>query len=288
MKILVTTDGSERSLDVLPHAGRLAASLGGSVTLLRILNPLIDAAEIVGKDLDAACQRVEDAWTAEMGAILRRHGIAGEPLVVRLEHGEDVATAILKAARLREASVVAMHSRGSGALRRALLGSVAMGVLGSTPVPLMLTGGSVEAPPASQGYNIVVTSDGSPASTAVLKALGPLIAGSPVRITLLRICELRSGRPGPADEVQAATEHLESLRVHLPAGTGSEVHCRSCKHDESVAEAIVAAARELGADAIALSTHGESAMHHLLAGSVALSVLGQSPLPVILSRSNAM
>ena len=42
MNILTTTDGSERSLDVLPHVARMASRLGGGVTILRVLNPLVD------------------------------------------------------------------------------------------------------------------------------------------------------------------------------------------------------------------------------------------------------
>lgn len=285
MNILVTTDGSERSYDVLPHVERFASQLGGSVTLLRILNPLIDVGGEVDVDLEAACSRVARAWEGEMAAVLRRYGIVGETLVVLLQRGEDVHEAVLRVGGAREAALIAMHSRGSGALRHALLGSVAMGVLGHSTTPLLLIGANAAQPASAPGYHIVATSDGSPASTAVLKALGPLVAGTLARVSLLRIVELRSGRASPEVEIQAATAQLESLKALLPEGVAGEVCCRTCKHDEEVAGAIVAAARELKADAIALSTHGESALHHLLAGSVALSVLERAPLPVILSRA---
>jgi hypothetical protein len=117
-----------------------------------------------------------------------------------------------------------------------------------------------------------------------LRALAPLLAGTVARVSLLRVCELRSGRAGPEAEIERATAQLESLWPLLPPEVKGEVHCRVCPHQEDISTAIVAGARELGADAIALSTHGESALRHLLAGSVALSVLELSPLPVILSR----
>jgi nucleotide-binding universal stress UspA family protein len=205
-------------------------------------------------------------------------------LIGRLQRGEDAHDAILRIARQREAGIVAMHSRGSGAVRHALLGSVAMGVLKKTDVPLFLIGGEAAAPRTEPGYHIVATSDGSPASTGVLRALAPLLAGTVARVSLLRVCELRSGRAGPEAEIERATAQLESLWPLLPPEVKGEVHCRVCPHQEDISTAIVAGARELGADAIALSTHGESALRHLLAGSVALSVLELSPLPVILSR----
>lgn len=286
MNILVTTDGSERSLDVLPHVGRLATQLGSGVVLLRVLNPLTDVADEFGADFEAACAKVAHAWQGELTAFMHRFDIAGEPLVGRLQHGEDAHDAILRIAAQREASIVAMHSRGSGALRHALLGSVALGVLAKIAVPILLTGGNAGPPRTGEGYRIVATSDGSPASTRILGALSPILQGTAAKVSLLRVCEPRSGRASPEAEIETATAQLKSLLPLLPAEVAGEIRCRVCHHDEDVATAIVEGARELGADAIALSTHGESALHHLIAGSVALSVLERSPLPVILSRSS--
>ncbi len=285
MNILVTTDGSERSLDVLPHAGRFAAQLGCTTVLLRVLNPLTDVAGEFGTDFEGACARIASAWQDELTVLLRRFEIAGEPLVGRLQHGEDVHDAILRIASQREAAMVAMHSRGSGALRHALLGSVALGVLGRIDVPLFVTGGNAGPPRTGEGYHIVATSDGSPASAGILAALSPILRGAAANVSLLRVCEPRSGRASPEAEIETATAQLKSLLPLLPPEVAGEVCCRVCHHDEDVASAIVEGARELGADAIALSTQGESALRHLIAGSVALTVLERSPLPVILSRS---
>ena len=49
--------------------------------------------------------------------------------------------------------------------------------------------------------------------------------------------------------------------------------------------AIIEAAKELGADAIASATHGHSARRHLIAGSTALGVARLAPVPVILVKS---
>jgi nucleotide-binding universal stress UspA family protein len=47
---------------------------------------------------------------------------------------------------------------------------------------------------------------------------------------------------------------------------------------------IVAAARQTGADLIAMTTHGRSGLGRLLFGSVAEAVLRESRLPVFLMR----
>ncbi|MGH7301940.1 MAG: universal stress protein [Candidatus Rokuibacteriota bacterium] len=55
------------------------------------------------------------------------------------------------------------------------------------------------------------------------------------------------------------------------------------RHGEPVTE-IVAAARETGADIIAMTTHGRSGFSRLLFGSVAEAVLRQAEIPVLMTR----
>lgn len=53
---------------------------------------------------------------------------------------------------------------------------------------------------------------------------------------------------------------------------------------QRVDQVITAVAAEYGADLIVMSTHGESALHHVIAGSVALNVVQRSHVPVALIR----
>ena len=51
------------------------------------------------------------------------------------------------------------------------------------------------------------------------------------------------------------------------------------------AQEIVAAAREAGADLIAMSTHGRGGLGRLIFGSVAEAVLREAEIPVLLMRT---
>jgi nucleotide-binding universal stress UspA family protein len=64
-----------------------------------------------------------------------------------------------------------------------------------------------------------------------------------------------------------------------------DVSCaiRSGRPDEE----IVAAARDAGADLIAMSTHGRSGLGRLLFGSVAEQVLRHADVPVLMIRHTA-
>jgi len=285
INILVTTDGSQPSRRVLSHALRFAAACGGRITFLRVLNPLLDLAGERATNVETATARVREEWRAALESSLAASGIEGTALVAIQRHGEDTHDTILRAAAEEKAGIIAIHSRGAGALRHALLGSVAMGVLGGSERPLLLTGEHVEAPSHDGPYRLLMTSDGSSSSLAIVRALPPLIEGRDVSITLMRVCEPRSGRPGPEAEEESCRRQLESVRQLLPAGLAGECDCVAAAYDQPTAQVIVETALGAGADAIAMATHGHGALHHLLAGSVALDVLGRSTLPVILARS---
>jgi nucleotide-binding universal stress UspA family protein len=71
-----------------------------------------------------------------------------------------------------------------------------------------------------------------------------------------------------AGRLEAAGVAVERRRLDGPAG-----------------ESVVAAAREGGADLIAMTTHGRGGLGRLVMGSVADYVLQHAPCPVLLVRS---
>lgn len=283
--ILVTNDGSEASLRVLPHAARLAGACEGRLALLRVLDPDADLGDIPDAQRDRAIRDLRERWEAELHAHLAARGIDGDAEVRLLGSGEGLAEAVIGAARERDALLIAMHSRGAGAVRHALLGSVAMGVLSSASLPLMLSGPDALPPrSATSPYQLVITSDGSAASNVVVIALGSVLPLLDAEVTLLHVCELRSGRPNPAGQVAATMRQLETIRSLLPERLHARCQVPAVPCSGHVAHDVLLHACRLGADAIALSTHGHSALHHLLAGSTALEILAKSPFPLILTR----
>lgn len=282
MKVLVTTDGSERSLHALPHAAAFARATGSQLTLLRVLDPLLDVGDQFALHVDEAVEKTTAAWHRDLSGALANAGITGDALVVEKVHGEDTWDSIISAATGMSASIIAMDTRGAGAVRHALLGSVAMGLVGHAELPVMVTGPSIHPPPSTTaGYRILATTDGSPASLAVIRALGTIIETGAVDITLLRLCWPGTASHGAPD----CAAQLRQFRESLPDSQRVTEEVREMALVNGAAPAIVAVAQELGASAIAMATHGHSAAYHLFGGSTALGVVTQSPLPVILTRS---
>lgn len=267
-KIIATTDGSAHSKRIVGHAAALAKALNGELVLLSIV--------------DANASR--DEMASELAATLRHANLEATPLVEALRQDEDVPDAILRIAAEQDASMLAMDSRGHGAIRQALVGSVAMDLLSRTSLPVMLSGENTETPSTTGPYRIVVTSDGSHDSTHIFRALAPLLPTSGVALTLLRVYEPRQG-DDEAREMAAAEAQLTQLKTVLPSQVPAEIFVRKIIPGGGVDIAIIEKAREIDANAIALSTHGVSAARHLLMGSTASLLLGRSPVPIILARA---
>ena len=135
--ILIPTDGSAFSKQVVGRALALARPLGARLTLLRV----VPTARALGMDPEMpppelARRRV--VATEALGAMaegLVTHGLRVRTAVVA---HDDPPTAILEYAREHGVGLIAMTTHGRSGLARLALGSVADQVLRGTETPLLL------------------------------------------------------------------------------------------------------------------------------------------------------
>lgn len=285
MKILVTTDGSERSLCVLPHAARFASAFDAELVLMRVLDPRTDASAEVAPNLEEATARVRERWSAELREVLSARGIAGQTHIAERKWGEDVPSAIHRAADELGATLLAMDSRGTGAIRHALLGSVTMGVISRADLPVMTLGGCPPAPGHTGVYHLLLTSDGSADARSVIPGLGEILSPGKAKVTLLQVVVMKALEPEAEAEARGMTG-MRPLLERIPAGVEASLMVRVIPPGAGLDTAIAGAASDVRADAIASATHGHSARRHLVAGSTALGVVRLAEVPVILVRSH--
>ncbi len=289
MRILVTTDGSEHSLNALPHAARLADATGSKLLLTRVLDKRQDLAKEIVPTLGEAAKAVSARWESELRANATVIASGAEPSVFVMARREDMPTAVLRASDELRAGVVVMSTRGAGVVRHALLGSVSMEVLGRSEVPLMLAGANIQ-PPVNEGpYHILVTTDGSQASAVVWPVLRQVfrrVTSVAVRVTILQVFTPKDAeQPDHLASVDAEWQ-LSQFRKLAPERLDVGAVARKQAPGEKVDAAILSVAQELGVDAIWMATQGHSIRKHVLLGSTALGVLNQSPVPVTLVRAN--
>ena len=138
---------------------------------------------------------------------------------------------------------------------------------------------------------VLVPLDGSRLAEGVLPVILRIASPLDLEVVLLRVVRpivpevIEGTRHFTIDDVAArlkeAHDYLARLAADLRKRGGwitTEV-----RYGEPVAE-IVAAARDTGADLIAMTTHGRSAVGRLPFGSVAEAVLRQAQIPVLMMR----
>jgi nucleotide-binding universal stress UspA family protein len=138
---------------------------------------------------------------------------------------------------------------------------------------------------------ILVPLDGSPLAEGVLPHALALANAEGAEIVILRVAadpaaEFAFSDPSLASDM---VKDLEADTTKYMSEITSKLKSQGAKisaitREGAIAETILAVADEVGADVIAMSTHGRSGMRRWLMGSIADRVVNHSHIPVMLIR----
>jgi nucleotide-binding universal stress UspA family protein len=287
-KIMVPLDGSPFSERALPLAVAIAHRSGAELRLVHVVVPLANKVFIEEDGghpdyLDDLARRI--ARESGVRAVAERR--AGRQAVGELSYysaEEDV-------------DLVVMATHGWGGLQRAWLGSVTDGLIREARVPVIAFRPAEEAAPRLDGKaieEILVPLDGSNLSESILAPTLEL-GGVEARYTLVRVVPIVAPSAAVTGAIEldyrkelvtamreSAAEYLSGIADRLRA-EGYEVRTRILMHPQP-ARAILSQAREIGADLIALATHGRGGIARFALGSVADKVLRGADTPVLVVR----
>src|SRR5690349_18068337 len=151
-RILVPLDGTPQSNAALPAARTIAQATGASVLLLQVL----ESGELAASANDTADR------LARVAGELAASGVRVESAVRSGLAADEIADQV----REQAADLVIMRTRGHAGIQRALMGSVAEGLLSRTDVPIMMLrpGGRR----MDRIANLLVPVDGSPGGALAL------------------------------------------------------------------------------------------------------------------------
>ena len=138
---------------------------------------------------------------------------------------------------------------------------------------------------------VVVPLDGSPLAEGMLRFIIDIASPLDLEVALLQV--VKAAPPYLTETMKAlvlenAERSLAEARAYL-AGLGEDLSAKGIRVRSEVrggdpVDEIVACAREIDADLIAMTTHGRSGLGRLLFGSVAEAVLRLAEIPVFLMR----
>jgi nucleotide-binding universal stress UspA family protein len=140
-KILVPLDGSELAGCVLDHVRALVkAGSAGEVTLFNVVKVDIRWAELYGQNFDINGMR-EALFASAMKYLAKIESqLNSEGIKVKTESLEANSPAykITEYAQKNGMDLIIMGTHGYTGLKKMIMGSVASGVLNSSPVPVLL------------------------------------------------------------------------------------------------------------------------------------------------------
>jgi nucleotide-binding universal stress UspA family protein len=133
--ILVPTDFSDSAEEALDYAIALAGKLGATVHLLNVIT--IPALGVPELGVALTSTMMESTVRSNQGALDKlatRRASANLDTILRTGDARDV---IVDVAREIGADLIVMGTHGRRGVRRALLGSIAEGVLRTAPCPVL-------------------------------------------------------------------------------------------------------------------------------------------------------
>jgi nucleotide-binding universal stress UspA family protein len=298
-RIMVPLDGSGFAREALPAAEHLARRDGARLRLVTVHPGLPPGPggtvpeELARADREQRASRGEAL--EELAGELRGRGLEVDAEVLSGPVVEELARRAGEAADL-----VVMATHGRGPLSRLWLGSVADGLVRNCPVPVLLVrprdDGDREAPGSGGFRHALVPLDGSRLARRAVGPAARLLERPGGALTLLRVVvPVTPSGLGPADvpsgvDVSAteameeqAEERLEATARELRERLDLEVRSRVVR-DPHPAAAVLRAASDAEADAVALATHGRGGLRRVLLGSVADKVVRGARTPVLVVR----
>jgi nucleotide-binding universal stress UspA family protein len=296
-RILVPLDGSEFAEHALPFAKSLALNTGAELRLFQILAPLHDrffwtpmpGSELEGDLHRRSWQEARD-YLDSLADRLRKLGVSKITCDVS-EQKAEVADSLRDEAAYAAADLVVMASHGREALSRFWRNSVADEFIRSTSMPVLMVRprdckADFEIDVAGGGH-ILVALDGTAMAEEMLNPALDLGEAINARFTLVRVTPTahRGGAGGRATGVEGPDDPAAylNLMARIFAARGAKVETRVVTSDDP-APAILALAREIAADVIALETHGRPILSRFFHGSVTDAIIHGSDVPVLVCR----
>ena len=298
--ILVPLDGSGFGEHALPLAMTLARRSGAELRLALVHEPVLLVEPAGGAILSAHAETAAHACEQEYlrKTAKRMQDSLGRPVKGEMMTGA-VVESLLEYIHRELPQWVVMSTHGRGPLSRFWLGSVADGLVRSSPVPVLLTRPASEEPGFTKDVKIdhvVICLDGSPLGEKVIEPATTLAQTFGAEVHLLRVVQPPMfnaidptkanpdafGQPETAKKQQEAKNYLEQVATRIrtaAAKVGYDVLT-----DRHPAAAILSYVGQRPNALAALSTHGRSGLGRALIGSVADKVVRGSGGPVLVCR----
>lgn len=280
-KILLATDGSEEAELAARTAADVASKTGSELHVVHVLVlPPETLHDPFGADTREEFEKTGRARLDELVGRLETSG--GEVGEAHFRVGSPAAEIVAQAEEVG-AGLVVLGSRGLGAMRRALMGSVSDSVVRHAPCPALVVRGEPLAFPTK----ILLATDASEEANLAASVAAELAKGTDSELHVVHVGSavpmfLAATEEEPARMAREARSTLDEQVRRIKAGheTVAQAHLRF----GGAPEEIVALAEDVGAGLIVMGSRGRGGIRRALMGSVSERVVRHAHCPVMIIR----
>jgi nucleotide-binding universal stress UspA family protein len=272
--IVIGTSLSESSDDIVRTGVAIAKATGATPCLVHVHSSPVSSAELFGAVDATWLEDLSDALRERLTQQAQRTGLSAlpgfEPDRIHLTMGTTTFGGIVELGRKVNADLIVIGGSESGALRRALVGSTADGVVRQSLCPVLVVHSAAAVPPA----RVEIPVDLSPISANALRQGVEFLARLGVEaeteaLFILNPMEVAGSLQfTPSQLERFAREELRRFQALNGAGA-----LLTQVRTGYPADAIPAVLEERKADLVVLGTHGRRGFERLMVGSVALGVM---------------
>lgn len=302
--LLVPLDGSNFSEHSLPLASRVARGSGAALHLAHVHVPYEPEQLLAntqfqyeGVTMAEYDDRHRDQERDYLAGLTKHFVDEGLAVDAKVLEGREVVDELAQYADQIDTDLIVMTSHGYSGVSRVWLGSVADEMIRHTQLPLLLVhpqaGKRITEGPLSI-VHILIPLDGSKLAESVLGPATDLARATGARLTLAQVVRTPTAygpgiltlKPANLDaQRREATAYLEAIAAPIRTdGLDVSTHVTLGK---TPATAIADLAENLGADVIAMATHGHGGLKRTVLGSVTDKLLRATALPVLVMHPSA-
>lgn len=268
-RLMLATEGSERSAEAEHIATELACLSGAKLFVCTVVvnNPVAQA--VAFKQVEAAERDAHELLERVKAAVADR----GVEVLRVLRSGIEPAAELAAAAEEQRIDLVVIGRHEKPGVLSRMLGTTAAQAIGRSPCSVLV------APEGSPMWSrrILLATDGSRFSDAAGVAAARLAALFKLPVTVLSLVRESFDAERAAQADKAVLRMTDDLKAR---GIDAEPVVERGNPEKLIVE--IAAAR--GADLVVMGTHGRTGWQRLLVGSVTESVVGASPIPVLVAK----
>ncbi|MDS0261093.1 universal stress protein [Haloarcula sp. S1CR25-12] len=279
--VLLPVDGSEHAATIVHHAAELVQWTDATLQVVFVADTTRDSLTVVDGNVVDALEREGEHIVSDVARTLDTLGV---------EYGTDIvqgspAPTIVDYAERYDYDLIVLPTHGRTGISRYLLGSVTEKVVRLSEVPVLTARMRADEQLRFPYENILVPTDGSPASTAAAGHGLALAATLDATVHALSVVDdtslgpdVRSALPTDARERPAA-EAVEDVDADADAYDLS--HVQTYVEHGSPAAVIREHIETRDIDAVVMGASGRRGVDRILLGSVAEKTVRSAPVPVI-------